>query len=652
MKASRFICIKSAMLGITCILTAVLLFAVSTQGFCSEADQAVTYQITTTHNACITTSPELQPPLTKRWSIDFGAAVSYPLIAEGKVFVTVRNIGSYGTKLYAIDAETGDIAWGPVAIQGSYAWSGAAYGDGRIYVVNFNGLMRAFSASDGQELWNIDLPSQWAFTSPPTFKNGIVYTGGAGLGGTLYAVNAATGTLIWMQGVINGDHSSPAVTDEGVYVTYAGGVTHKFDPITGNPVWVHTTGCSGGGGKTPVIYDGRLYSREHYPTWAGFVLDISTGAYKGGYDTQTTPAFYNGSGYLLHNGTLQGMLTSNLAIVWTSSLNSLVTPPIIVNGIVYVCSSNGYLYAVDPESGLPFWSNDIGSTIDVPDEHNAMILAAMGAGEGIIVVPASNLLVAYGGASDNNSPVVTCTPPTTVECASADGTEYSVIAEVSDADGDPLTVNWFVDGGLVQTDNTTGGDTGTTSLTMTYTYPLGAHDISVEVSDGNNPVVSASTSVNVVDTTAPEISLSADMTSLNAMNRKMVDIGFLAAIADTVDPSPAFAATVYSDEDDACGTAGPDLSPDAKWSPNLLLRMECNPQGDGRVYLIVVSATDESGNKSFECMTVTVPKSNSPKAISDVQTQAQHAMDYCLANRGTAPAGYFVVGDEPQSGKK
>jgi outer membrane protein assembly factor BamB len=647
MKAFRSIFIKSATFG----FAAVLLFAISMQGICQDADRAVTYQITTEHNGCITTSPELLPPLVKKWSIDLGYTVSYPLIAEGKVFVTVGNIDSYCTKLYAINAETGEIAWGPVLISLA-PWSGAAYGDGRIYVVDYNGEMMAFLADNGSKLWHIKLPVQYFFSSPPTFRNGIVYTGGAGFSGALYAVDAASGTVIWMQGVWNGDKSSPAVTDDGVYVTYAGGISYKFDPNNGSQIWMHDTGYSGSGGNTPVIYDGRLYSNDHYPTFAGFALDTSTGAYRGGYDTQTTPAFYNGSGYVIYNGNLQRMV-SNLAIMWTSTLTELVTPPIIVNGVVYIGSSDGYLFAVDPDSGLPFWSDNVGATILAPDEQDVTSpVSAMGAGEGIIVVPASNLLVAYGGASGNDSPVVTCTPPAEVECSSPGGTQYTINAEVSDSDGGPLTVKWFVDGDLVQTDTTNGGETDTISLSMTYTYPLGMYDILVEVSDGNNPTVSASTSVNVVDSTSPEVSVSVAETTLNTPNRKMVDIGFSASIMDIVDTNPAFSTAVYSDEDDICGTAGPDMSPDAVWTPNLMLRMECNPQGDGRVYLVVITAIDESGNKSYGCTTVTVPKSSSQQSISSVKTQAQEAMDYCLANGGAAPAGFFVVGDGPQTGKK
>ena len=82
-----------------------------------------------------------------------------------------------------------------------------------------------------------------------------------GVGGTLYAVDTAGGAIDWTGSVENGDHSSPVVTDDGVYVSYACDVSYKFDPTTGADLWTHTTGCEGGGGSTSVLHGSSLYVR-------------------------------------------------------------------------------------------------------------------------------------------------------------------------------------------------------------------------------------------------------------------------------------------------------------------------------------------------------------------------------------------------------
>jgi outer membrane protein assembly factor BamB len=77
---------------------------------------------------------------------------------------------------------------------------------------------------------------------------------------------------------------------------------------------------------------------------------------------------------------------------------SLTTAPIVVNGFVYVGSTSGRLYAVDPATGQSVWSTDTGLEIQGPDEQNvSQPLTGLAAGQGILAVPASGTLIAYGG---------------------------------------------------------------------------------------------------------------------------------------------------------------------------------------------------------------------------------------------------------------
>jgi outer membrane protein assembly factor BamB len=68
-------------------------------------------------------------------------------------------------------------------------------------------------------VWARQLPGQYAFSSPPTAKDGVVYVSGAGSGGTLYAVDEASGTVLATQPVANGDDSSPALSADAVFVS-------------------------------------------------------------------------------------------------------------------------------------------------------------------------------------------------------------------------------------------------------------------------------------------------------------------------------------------------------------------------------------------------------------------------------------------------
>ena len=72
------------------------------------------------------------------------------------------------------------------------------------------------------------------------------------------------------------------------------------------------------------------------------------------------------------------------------------------------------------------------------------------------------------------------------------------------------------------------------------------------------------------------------------------------------------------------------------------LRAERDPKSDGRVYLILVLATDTAGNQSEACCTVTVPRSQSGKNLTDVAQQAAEALDHCRRT-GEPPPGFELL---------
>lgn len=356
---------------------------------------AVAYQIDPAHSGQTASSDTL--PLSKKWSVNLGGPISYPIIAQGRVFVTVANNPSaYGTQLYALDATSGQTIWGPIAISGSYFWSNAAYDNGTLFVLNYDGLLRAFDASTGTLKWSSQLPGQTAFSSPPTASQGIVYVGGAGSGGTLYAVAESNGSVLWSNPVANGDHSAPTVNQGNVYVSYSCPNVYDFNSPNQRLVWVYPDPptCSGGGGKTSVYAGGRLYVRDS----TGYILDGGTGAFIGNYPTGTAPAFVDNVGFVTTGGKLVEFDASNGATLGTfSGDNSLTSAPLVVNGRIFVGSASGNLYAVDGNSLTAAWSDNVGASIPAPDEQNvSQPLTGLNVGDGILVVPAGNVLVGYG----------------------------------------------------------------------------------------------------------------------------------------------------------------------------------------------------------------------------------------------------------------
>jgi hypothetical protein len=228
---------------------------------------------------------------------------------------------------------------------------------------------------------------------------------------------------------------------------------------------------------------------------------------------------------------------------------------------------------------------------------------------------------------DNTPPTITLTgkDPMVLECPAMYVERGAMLKDACDP-SPTLTIQGTVDGGRLGT------------YTVTYT-----------ATDHAGNTATATRTVVVQDTKAPTLSCSVSTPLLWPRNDKFVNVGLQVDVTDAYDPNPKVRIEVYSDEDsdkekgkdkekdkdkdkdkgrDNDKGRGDDKdSPDAEkiGAGTLQLRAECSGKGGGRVYLIVVTATDKSHNTSFSSCTVVVPHSESKKAIADVNAQAAAA---------------------------
>jgi outer membrane protein assembly factor BamB len=371
----------------------------------ASVDAAVTYQINASHTGAVQTKG-VYPPFAVKWSVNLNATVGYPLIAENKVFVLAGDSNSGTVNLYALQLATGKKIWGPVSIpEDAYWWAAAAYDNGVVYVVpdstpGFNsGAVFAYSAKTGKPIWSATLPGQYLFSSPPTAGNGMVYTGGAGGGGTVYAVREKDGSVAWTGSVENGDDSSPVVTKSGVYVSYACPQTYRFKPLTGVQVWHFSGGCEGGGGATMALYGGLLYVRNTYNySTNSILLKASDGTMVGGFNTTFIPAFLKGTVFYTDSNTITAVDIKTGQTTWTANPpngDSYSSPPIVVNRTVFVGTAAGNLLAYKGKDGTAVASVAVGAPISAYDGGGySSPLAGLSAAQGMIVVPASTSVVA------------------------------------------------------------------------------------------------------------------------------------------------------------------------------------------------------------------------------------------------------------------
>jgi outer membrane protein assembly factor BamB len=364
----------------------------STFAFAGMANSAG-YQIDPAHDGRASFRNGFTVPLKQKWVVDLGGPVSYPVVANGMVFVTVGNTQNYGTQLFALDLKTGATVWHK-AISGTYFWSNLAYDGGQIFLVNYDGQLQAYNADNvGKLAWSEQLPNQWSFDTPPMASNGQVFLTGAGDGVTLYAVNEANGALNWSQYGPAGE-SSPAVGDGGVYVTYPCNY-YKYDPVAGSLLWSVNTGCDGGGGGNPSYFHNRVYVQD----WVtgDIVLNAKNGKETAPFAGSSPAAFWksgsgNDLGFVLDNGSLDAFSVKTANIAWSFSGDGQLTgSPIVINNLVVIGSGSGMLYVLDAQSGTEQWSTNVGSAIGAGNGPTS----GLGVGGGMLLVPANNRLSAW-----------------------------------------------------------------------------------------------------------------------------------------------------------------------------------------------------------------------------------------------------------------
>jgi hypothetical protein len=161
------------------------------------------------------------------------------------------------------------------------------------------------------------------------------------------------------------------------------------------------------------------------------------------------------------------------------------------------------------------------------------------------------------------------------------------------------------------------------------------------------------------DQNPPSINCSVTQNSLWPPNHELFNVGLAATVTDDCDMHVIIGGgpgqngvAVYSDEKDLDIGSG-NFSPDAKNVGLGTLRLRSERAGpiNGRVYLIVVQATDESGKTGFCTQTVTVPHDQSKKSKDSVAAQAAAAQAFFNTNH-VPPPGFVQVGIGPIVGPK
>jgi len=255
----------------------------------------------------------------------------------------------------------------------------------------------------------------------------------------------------------------------------------------------------------------------------------------------------------------------------------------------------------------------------------------------------------------NDAPVATNDNYVTNSNTTLNVAAPGVLSNDNDIDGPSLSAVYVAASGPSHGTLSLSGN-GSFSYAPSANYS-GPDSFSYRAFDGSDYSNVATVTITVNDTVAPTLNSTLAINLLTSTNSDLINVGLNATATDNSGTPVQIQVAVFGDEDDETPTKQNILhSPDAKdIGPDntLRLRAERVEANDGRVYLIIVTATDTSGNVSRSYHTVVVPKSNKQANIDLVNAQAAAALAQAQANNnGLPPAGYFAIGDGPVIGPK
>ena len=244
-----------------------------------------------------------------KWKFATGNVVhATPAVSDGVVY-----IGSWDRSLYALDAATGSVKWKfqtgddtKIYNQVGIA-SSAAVAGGMVFFGCRDGHFYAVDAGTGTEKWNIDNKMGWTIASPAV-RNGVVYFPTSD-GQRFKAAEAATGKIVFDIGNKAVSFSSPALVRDTAYFGSSDGWLHAVDVKTGKIIAEFQTDGNKANAAKYIDANGQIDSRALYsePTLEGMIVGLNR----------------------------------------MFSLGSILSSPAVADGVLYVGSTDGTVYALN-----------------------------------------------------------------------------------------------------------------------------------------------------------------------------------------------------------------------------------------------------------------------------------------------------------------
>jgi len=148
------------------------------------------------------------------WKVDLGgSAAGSPVLSADK---TTLYVGSFGSKVFAINAVEGSLRW--TANTKAWIWSDPSFNASNVYVADIDGQVYSLDASSGQNSWSNIIPDGPITGSPLLTADGVIVATESGF---VYSLDH-NGKVLWSTSVGGKIYTAPVVSGNLVLVAPLG----------------------------------------------------------------------------------------------------------------------------------------------------------------------------------------------------------------------------------------------------------------------------------------------------------------------------------------------------------------------------------------------------------------------------------------------
>ena len=244
----------------------------------------------------------------------------------------------------------------------TYITTGIAASGNTVFFGDTEGNMTAVNSSNQAELWEYKDSDSTPIGTPAVIDGNVIF---AKVTGEIFCLKISDGELLWKytpassESVNEGLNDGVAAGGGRVYAAFTTGELRALDLKNGHVLWTYK---SDQGLRTAPAYSNGLVLLGGYNGLFS-MIDAKTGKRingGGAGGAVNTPVVNAGNVYYsAWDGSVHAVQIKDVIPLWNAKVGEpITTSPVIFEGVMYLGTASGKVFALDAETGAKLWQYD------------------------------------------------------------------------------------------------------------------------------------------------------------------------------------------------------------------------------------------------------------------------------------------------------